>query len=152
SPAPRAGPERNLLLDPPRPRRAGGRAALVVGRGLFADGTPGRPLGPSPFLRALALAPKPGEAPALARARECVLPVLDSVSRERELPFPLEDSALALSISVRSESHDPSDWISLKEQALAAPPPVLDVTEDGIAPGGDRLLRGGVTPSLHVTA
>jgi hypothetical protein len=150
-PALGAGFEHNLLLFPSRQLRLGGTYALAATSRLFAGGTPGRPLQPSAFLRDLILPPTDGEAPQLERARESVLPVLEFLAREPEVPLPLADVALALRISIRTEQNDPSDWVAVKEYALAASPPTLTVVDDLPATDGDRLLRGTISLPLYVT-
>jgi len=139
--APDGSAEHNLLLFPTRMLREGGSYALAVTRRLHAKGQPGRPFGPSPFLQAALLGPLAGEPPAAARAREALTPVYEFLAEVPELPIPPEDLALALAVSIRSERFDPSDWVSAKEQALAAEPPLLEVTEQSVV-DGDRVLRG----------
>ena len=134
--------DHTLVLFPARSLRPGGVYALAVTRRLFAAGAPGRPLGPSAFFAAVAGPAAPGAPAPLLRARNSIVPALEFLAEVPELPIPQEDLALALRVTIRSEAGDPSDWVAVKEASLAGPPPLLDVTSETTAPGGDLVLRG----------
>jgi dienelactone hydrolase len=79
-------------------------------------------------------------------ARAALAPVLAGLAA---LPAPVlpGDLALAVGVTVRSVFSDPSDWVSVKEQYLAAAPPVLDVTST--EPSATQVVyRGTVTLPL----
>lgn len=135
--------QHSVLLFPARELRAGGRYALAVTRRLRVAGRPEHSFGPSPFFQALLAPPAPGEPAEQARARERLAPVLRFLAEAPALPIPPEDLALALSISIRSERFDPSDWVAIKEQALASDPPAFEVEEESVL-DGDRVVRGVV--------
>ena len=136
--------DHTLVLFPARRLRPGGVYALAVTRRLVAAGAPGRPLGPSAFFAAVAGQGPEGAAGALSRARGSIAPVLAFLGAVPELPIPREDLALALRVTIRSEAGAPADWVAVKELALAAPPPALDVASETTAPGGDLVLRGSL--------
>jgi tellurite resistance protein TerC len=148
--APDGTNEHSLLLFPAEELREGGRYALAVTRRLHAAGRPDRPFGPSPFLRAVLSNAVAGEPPAVARARERMAPVYRFLAEVPELPIPPEDLALALPVSIRSERFDPSDWVSVKEQLLAADPPQLEVSRETVE-DGDRVLRGVLRLPSYLT-
>lgn len=130
-----------MLLFPDRELRAGGRYALAVTRRLRVAGRPERSFGPSPFFQALLAPPAAGEPAARRRARERLAPVLRFLAEVPDLPIPAEDLALALSVSIRSERFDASDWVAIKEQVLASEPPAFEVYEETVE-DGDRVVRG----------
>ncbi|MEN8183133.1 MAG: hypothetical protein ABFS46_11425 [Myxococcota bacterium] len=128
--------DHSLVIFPARTLDPGGTYAFVVTRRLHAAGDPGRPFDGSEFFRAVAGPPTVGEAPEVARARESIEPVLAFLETTPALPIPREDVALALRISVRTESFDPSDLVAIKEDYLANPPPPIQI--DSIRPGFGR--------------
>jgi hypothetical protein len=138
------------ILFPAVMLREGGRYALVATRRLFAQGQPGRPFAPSDFFARVAAPPVAGETPQVARARESIGPVLDFLEQVPAVPIPREDVALALRVSVRSERFDPSDLVAVKEAALAAPPPALDVDSVTSSQGRAAILRGSVELPRYV--
>ena len=143
--------DHTLLLYPARMLREGGRYALVVTKRIHAQGEPGRPFGASSFFTFAAGPAEPGELPALTRARENLAPALDFLASAPEVPIPPEDVAVAVSISVRSRAFDPADWIAAKELALAAPAPVLSVTQETVR-SADRVLHGTIELPSYLKA
>ena len=112
------------LLFPTIDLRERGRYALVVTRRAFAAATPGRPFGPSAFFASVLSDPAPTDAPEVVRARDSVGAVLDEVAALPDVPIPREDVALAVRLSIRTQP-SPAELVSLKELALASPPPPL---------------------------
>jgi hypothetical protein len=148
-PVPAGGTDHTLLLFPAETLREGGRYALAVTRRVLVQRDPDLAFGPSAFLRAALLPPRSGEAPSVARARASLGPALEFLAAAPEIPIPPEDLALVLSVSIRSEAFDPADWVSVKEQALAAAPPLLEVESDTLD-GGDRVLTGTIALPLYL--
>jgi hypothetical protein len=143
-----AGPgatDHSLILYPAVDLEAGGHYALVVTREAHALG--GGAFQPSGFFEQVLL-PDPGP-PAVERARSALAPVLDVLEHDLSPPILPADVALAVSITTRSSFFDPSDWVAVKEQLLAAPPPVLDVTSAQVS--ADQVVyRGTVDLPLWV--
>jgi hypothetical protein len=143
--------DHTLLLYPARMLREGGRYALVVTKRLHAQGEPGRPFGASSFFTFAAGPAEPGEIAALTRARATLEPALAFLAETPDVPIPPEDVALAVPISVRSQLFDPADWVAAKQLALAAPAPVLSVTQE-IVRARDRVLRGTIELPSYLNA
>jgi hypothetical protein len=76
-------------------------------------------------------------------AREALAPALEALANDVTPAIVPDDIALAVSISVRSSFSDPSDWVSVKEQALASLPPVLVPTQTTVLPD-EVIYRGTV--------
>lgn len=124
-----------------RPR---GRYVVVVTRRLFASGAPGSPLSPSSFFLRAAAAPTAGESVPIARARASIASALAFLETVPAVPIARDDVALALSISVRSDDAIPDDLRAIKEDALAAAPPVLTTTSVQSRADGGAILSGTV--------
>jgi hypothetical protein len=133
-----------VTLDP------GGSYGLVVTNRLHAAENAGRPFDHSEFFQAVASGPTPVEASEAARARESIEPVLAFLESVPEVPIPREDVALALRISIRSEDFDPSDLVAVKEAYLAAPPPVLNVTNINATERRAAVIRGTVDLPIYI--
>jgi hypothetical protein len=134
--APDGSSDHVALLFPTIDLRERGRYALVVTRRVFAAGTPGRLVGPSPFF-ARVLAPPEGDEPdEVTRARERVAPALEAVAALADVPIPAEDVALAVQLSIRTHP-DVADLVHVKELALAAAPPELVIPDLGVDPCPD---------------
>lgn len=138
--------DHSLILFPALNLRAAGRYGLVVTRDAGAQG--GSAVGPSGFFAQVATGGFSGS-DTIERGRAAVTPFLDFL--ENDLPTPLapEDIALALSISIRTEFFDPSDWVALKEAALASPPPLLDVTDTDVL-AGEEIHRGTLEVPIYL--
>ena len=144
--APGGATDHSLVLWPALDLEAGGRYALVVTRSAHTVG--GQPFGPSGFFERVLLG-APDDPADVQHARAALAPVLDALD-EVSPPIAESEVALAVSISIRSEAFDPSDWVSVKEQILAAPPPVLDVTETESS-AEETVYRGTVALPLWIT-
>jgi hypothetical protein len=118
------GVDHNAIVFPTIDLREHGRYALVVRRGAFAAGEPGRSFGPSPLFTEVLAGPSAGESPEATRARAAVGDALAALASLPGVPIPPEDVALALSISIRTHP-SVNDLVAVKEQALAATPPEL---------------------------
>jgi hypothetical protein len=141
-PAPGGGQDHSLVLFPAVMLRAGGRYAVVVTQRLFAAGDPARPMRRSAFFeRALAL-PYGGSTPGEVKIHELVAPLLDFLENAPSVPIYRNDLALVLSLSTRSSLRDASDLVAIKENALAAPPPVLTVASITSSTQRRLIVRG----------
>jgi hypothetical protein len=131
-----------VVLYPSITLRQGGQYALVITRRVFASAEPGRTFGPSAFFASVAAPPVGGEAVAVTRARDSIEPVLAFASTVPSVPIPRADVALALRLSMRSTLRDPADLLAMKENALAAPPPVLTITSTQTTAARRLIVRG----------
>jgi len=131
--------DHQLILFPALNFRAGGRYGLVVTRDAAATLGTGA-FAPSAFFDQVAVG---AFAPTtdIERARNAVGSFLDFLEVEPAQPVARAGVALALSISIRTEFFDPTDWISLKAAALASSSPTLSVDDTQV--GADEMtLRG----------
>lgn len=127
------GLDHAAIVFPTIDLREQGRYALVVRRGAFAAGEPGRGFGPAPLFAEVLAEPSGGESPEATRARAAVGDALAAVADDAEVPIPPEDVALALSISIRTHPAV-SDLVHVKEQALAGPAPELLIPDLAVDP------------------
>jgi hypothetical protein len=144
-----AGPGRtdhSVILLPALDLREGGHYALVVTRDAHSLG--GGPFGPSGFFELL-LSDDAALPATLQETRAVLAPLLEALANDASPPLLASDLALAVGVSVRSRFSDPSDWVSVKEQVLAAPPVVLvsSETEDRT---NDVVHRGSVELPLWI--
>ncbi|MGI9430875.1 MAG: hypothetical protein ACR2PQ_01590 [Myxococcota bacterium] len=121
--------DHQLILFPALNFRAGGRYGMVITRDAAAAGAGA--FAPSGFFDQVATGAFTPTT-AVARARNAVDPFLDFLEVEPAQPVARADVALALSISIRTEFFDPTDWVSLKAAALASPSPTLSIDETEI--------------------
>jgi hypothetical protein len=121
------------LLFPTIDLRERGQYAVVVKRSAYASGEPGRPFGRSAFLEQVLANPDPGDAPAVVKTRQSILPVLAALRELPDVPLPAEDVALVVRLSIRTHP-SVADLVSIKEQTLAAPPPQLVFPDPDTAP------------------
>lgn len=136
--------DHSLVLYPSIPLYPKGRYAMVVTRdALTRDG---RPLEPSPFMKA-ALAPEQaGEMPEVTRTRALLADgVLDVLADPSYVSTPIEtdDIALVVRITIRSMDDIARTPLSMKEQILARPVPSFTISR--VDPGfGDvaAVVRG----------
>jgi hypothetical protein len=110
-----------LLIFPSIPLEPTRRYGLIITRRVLVD--PTRPLGPSAFFRAAL----DGSTP--SRAADLIYEVIDAVAHHATPHIAADDVALALRISVRSNTTIPSDLLAVKEQVLAAPPADYTITD-----------------------
>jgi hypothetical protein len=122
--APDGSLDHTALLFPSIDLREHGRYAVVVTRRAFAAGEPGRPVGPSSSFASVVSAPNDGEAPEVERARDTIEPALATVAALADVPIPVEDIALAVQLSIRTQP-GVDDSVYFKERALAAAAPEL---------------------------
>jgi hypothetical protein len=137
--------DHSLTLWPALDLRAAGHYAVVLTRGVTAVG--GAAFGPSGFFERV-LAPSGGPAE-VERARAALAPTLEALG-DLAAPILPGDLALALAVTTRSVFSDPSDWLSVKEQILAAPPPLLEVTSTESS-ASQIVYRGTVELPLWLT-
>ncbi|MDJ0790128.1 MAG: hypothetical protein QNK05_25315, partial [Myxococcota bacterium] len=138
--------DHTLILLPSASLRAPGHYTVVVTRDLESQG--GVPFAPSAFFSEV-LSDTAGGSPELLRVRSLLAPSLDLFENQLSPPLPRSELALAVPFSTRSEFFDPSDWVSVKEQVLAAPPPTLNV-ESTTPFGSETVVRGTITLPLFV--
>jgi hypothetical protein len=137
-PAAGGGSDHSLILFPALNLLEDGRYALVVTRDAAALG--GGDFAPSGLFGEVA-SPAMPVSTTVDRARARLAPLLDVLEQDLVPPIPREDAALVLSIRTRTEFFDPADWVATKEQALAAPPSLLDVTDTQVL--ADEVVHRG---------
>ncbi|MDH3685840.1 MAG: hypothetical protein OEP95_06410 [Myxococcales bacterium] len=138
--------DHQLILFPALNFRAGGRYGLVVTRDAATAATGA--FAPSGFFDQVAAGAFAGTTD-VERARDAVDPFLDFLEVEPAQPVAHADVALALSISIRTEFFDPTDWVSLKAAALAASSPTLSVDETEVL-ADETIHRGTLQVPIYL--
>ncbi len=149
--APDGSFDHTALLFPSIDLREHGRYAVVVTRRAFAAGEAGRPLAPSSFFASVVSAPSDGEPTEVERARDTIEPALAAVAALADVPIPVEDIALAVQLSIRTQP-GVGDSVYFKEQALAAASPelVLPALADPCPNPSDFCIRLVPTRALEI--
>ena len=140
--------DHSLILLPAADLKAGGHYALVMTRAAHAVG--GASFGPSGFFERVLLG-DPTAPEEVHRASTALAPALSALENDVTPPILPADLALAVAISVRSSFSDPSDWVAVKEQTLAAAPAVL-VPSDTQVLADEVVYRGTVELPLWLEA
>jgi hypothetical protein len=141
-PAPGGGQDHSVILFPAVMLRAGGRYAVVVTQRLFAAGDPTRPIRRSAFFERALAEPSASSTPGEVKIHELVAPLVDFLETVPSVPVHRRDVALVLRVSTRSTWRDPSDLVAIKENALAAAPPVLTVASITSSAQRRLIVRG----------
>ena len=149
--APDGTPDHVALLFPTLDLREHGHYAVIVTKQAFAEGEIQRPFGASAYFAEVLSAPQSGDAVEVVRAREHIAPVLDTLAALADVPIPIEDVALAISLSIRTQP-DVTDLTYIKEQTLAAAPPtlVLPSLSDPCPNANNFCIRTRTTRALEI--